>query len=52
VAAIILPVLGRWFDQQRFGEIFWLIAVTPMVGVLLWLGLSRSTAQSHTPALE
>ena len=42
VAAVILPVLGRWFDQQRFAEIFWLVAVTPMVGVSLWLWLSRN----------
>lgn len=51
VAAIILPVLGRWFDQQRFGEIFWLIALTPMVGVTLWLWLSNSASQNRTTPL-
>jgi MFS transporter, ACS family, hexuronate transporter len=41
VAAVVLPLLGRWFDQQRFEAIFWLIGLVPMVGVTLWIGLSR-----------
>jgi len=41
VAALLLPVLGHWFDQQRFAAISWLIAVTPLAGTGLWLWLSR-----------
>jgi ACS family hexuronate transporter-like MFS transporter len=41
-AALILPMTGRWFDQQRFGLIFWFVALTPLAGVLLWLWLSRA----------
>jgi MFS transporter, ACS family, hexuronate transporter len=41
VAAMVLPLLGRWFDQQRFVAIFWVVGLLPMVGVTLWMGLSR-----------
>jgi ACS family hexuronate transporter-like MFS transporter len=47
VAAVLLPLLGRWFDQQRFGQIFWLIALTPAAGTALWMWLSRSRSQPH-----
>lgn len=40
-AALILPLTGRWFDQQRFDQIFWMVALVPMVGVLLWMWLSK-----------
>ncbi|PWU09156.1 MAG: hypothetical protein C5B51_06670 [Terriglobia bacterium] len=46
VAAVVLPLLGRWFDQQRYAAIFWLIAVTPLVGTTLWLWLSRGTREA------
>ena len=45
-AALILPLTGRWFDQQRFDLIFWMVALTPLVGVTLWLWLSRATLPS------
>ena len=41
VAAVLLPVLGRWFDEQRFEEIFWLIGMTPLIGTMVWVWLSR-----------
>ena len=41
-AALILPLTGRWFDQQRFDLIFWMVALVPLVGVLLWIWLSRT----------
>jgi ACS family hexuronate transporter-like MFS transporter len=40
-AALILPVTGRWFDQQHFDWIFWSIALIPLLGVTLWLWLSK-----------
>jgi ACS family hexuronate transporter-like MFS transporter len=43
-AALILPVAGRWFDQQRYDAIFWSLALIPTAGVLLWLWLSRTRA--------
>jgi ACS family hexuronate transporter-like MFS transporter len=41
VAAVVLPLLGRWFDQQRFAAIFWFVGLVPLLGVTLWLWLSR-----------
>jgi MFS family permease len=41
VAAVLLPVLGHWFDQQRFGAIFWLVGLMPLAGTAMWLWLSR-----------
>jgi MFS transporter, ACS family, hexuronate transporter len=40
-AAVILPLTGRWFDQAHYNWIFWAVAVIPMAGVLLWIGLSH-----------
>lgn len=46
-AALILPIAGRWFDQQRFDLIFWSIGLIPLVGVILWLWLSRLPRSAH-----
>jgi hypothetical protein len=43
-AAVILPLTGRWFDQAHYNWIFWAVAVIPMAGVLLWIGLSSPRA--------
>jgi hypothetical protein len=45
-AALILPMTGRWFDEQRFGPIFWFVALTPLAGVGLWLWLSKPKTAS------
>lgn len=36
IAAMLLPLLGRWFDQQSYGPAFWLVAALPAAGVALW----------------
>jgi ACS family hexuronate transporter-like MFS transporter len=41
----VLPGLG-WLNAQRWGEIFWLIAVLPAVGVALWMALSARQAET------
>jgi ACS family hexuronate transporter-like MFS transporter len=33
--------IGRLFDQQRWSEAFWLVALCPAVGITVWLFLSR-----------
>ena len=38
---ILLQFLGPLFNQHRYGEAFWLIALCPAVGVAVWLFLSR-----------
>lgn len=41
-------VLLRWFgpmlNAQRWGEVFWIIALCPVVGVTVWFFLSRGDA--------
>lgn len=39
--AMLAPVIGRLFNQQRYAEAFWLIALCPLAGVMVWLWLSR-----------
>jgi predicted MFS family arabinose efflux permease len=38
---ILLQFLGPLFNQQRYSEAFWIVALCPSVGVALWLFLSR-----------
>lgn len=40
-SAVILPIAGRWFDQAHYDWIFWAVALIPLVGVLLWIALTR-----------
>jgi ACS family hexuronate transporter-like MFS transporter len=47
VAAAVLPLLGRWFDQQRFAAIFWFVGLLPAVGVALWVWLSKAQASTE-----
>ncbi len=41
LVAVLLPLLGRWFDQQRYTETFLLVALIPVIGTSLWLWLTR-----------
>jgi len=41
LVAVLLPLLGRWFDQQRYTETFLLVTLVPVVGTMLWLWLTR-----------
>ena len=41
VNALVSPVIGWLFDQQRWAEAFWLVALLPAVGVTVWALLSR-----------
>jgi len=38
---ILLQFLGPMFNQHRYAEAFWMIALCPLVGILVWLFLSR-----------
>ena len=33
--------LGTLFNQQRYAEAWWIVALCPVVGVAVWLFLSR-----------
>lgn len=41
VNAGLAPIIGRFFDQQAWASAFWLIALCPLAGVLMWAFLSR-----------
>lgn len=49
--ALVNFVLLRWFlgplfNQQRYGEAFWLIALCPAAGVAVWMFLSRKEVRT------
>src|SRR6266571_1189886 len=48
VNAILSPRIGLLFDQRRWSEAFWLVALCPAVGVVAWLLLSRNFARPST----
>jgi ACS family hexuronate transporter-like MFS transporter len=41
VNAGVAEPIGWLFDQQRWSEAFWLVALCPAVGIAVWLVLSR-----------
>lgn len=41
---ILLQFLGPLFNQHRYAEAFWMIALCPLAGVIIWLFLSRNRA--------
>ena len=41
VNALVAPVIGWLFDQQRWPEAFWLVALLPAVGIGVWAILTR-----------
>jgi ACS family hexuronate transporter-like MFS transporter len=51
LVALLLPILGRWFDQQRYAEVFVLVCLIPVAGTALWLWLT-STAIGSNPVPE
>jgi ACS family hexuronate transporter-like MFS transporter len=48
VNAALLPILGFLFNQGNFGLAFWLIALCPLTGILLWLALSYTGPQQKS----
>jgi hypothetical protein len=46
LVAVLLPLLGRWFDQQRYTETFLLVTLIPVAGTTLWLWLTRPMGSS------
>jgi MFS transporter, ACS family, hexuronate transporter len=36
IVALILPVLGRWFDQQLYATTFVILSVIPILGTAAW----------------
>lgn len=45
LVAVLLPVLGWLFDQQRYMETFLVVMLVPIVGASLWLWLTRTAKE-------
>jgi hypothetical protein len=39
---ILLQFLGPLFNQHRYAEAWWIVAFCPLIGVVVWLFLSRN----------
>jgi MFS family permease len=44
VTGSLTPVLGRMFDAHAYGAAFWLVALLPVVGLVLWQILREEIA--------
>jgi ACS family hexuronate transporter-like MFS transporter len=44
--AALSPTIGRLFNQNRYDEAFWIVALFPVIGTAGWLLLSRRSATS------
>ena len=47
--AVLMPLIGRMFDQRDYRHAFLLFAVMPAVGTLLWQTLRPSTLKDGAP---
>jgi len=43
LVAVLLPVLGGWFDQQRYTTTFIVVSLMPVLGTFSWWLLTRRT---------
>jgi MFS family permease len=43
---VLLPILGNWFEQGLYTRSFWLLALCPSLGFILWIVLSRRPSAS------
>jgi predicted MFS family arabinose efflux permease len=48
VNAALSPRIGKLFDAHAWSEAFWLVALCPVVGVAVWLWLSRGDGEART----
>jgi ACS family hexuronate transporter-like MFS transporter len=46
LVAVLLPLLGRWFDQQWYEATFLLVCAIPVLGTALWIWLSQPHTRS------
>jgi ACS family hexuronate transporter-like MFS transporter len=43
---VLLRLIGPWLNEQRWDDVFWLVALCPAVGIAVWLMLSRGRETS------
>ena len=44
LVAVLLPVLGGWFDQQRYATTFIVVSLMPVLGTFCWWLLTRTSS--------
>lgn len=49
---VMLPLVGRWFGEERYADAFWLMALLPIAGLLAWLLLSRRPDARKSPTAQ
>jgi ACS family hexuronate transporter-like MFS transporter len=53
MVAALLPVLGRWFDQQRYTTAFVFVSLIPLAGTALWwLFTPKRAGTARSPVIE
>jgi MFS transporter, ACS family, hexuronate transporter len=50
ITGILIPVLGRFFDRGDYVLSFWLVAILPVLGTILWKMLRQSPPEAGQPA--
>jgi len=46
IVALVMPVIGRMFDQAAYAQAFYLIIAIPLIGFAGWFLFSKSTLQA------
>jgi hypothetical protein len=45
MVALVMPVIGRMFDQAAYAQAFYLIIAIPLIGFAGWFVFSKSNPQ-------
>ncbi len=45
--ALVMPIMGRLFDQQMYEQAFWLAATFPVLGYITWYNLDQRVTRSQ-----
>ncbi|MEO8096643.1 MAG: MFS transporter [Acidobacteriota bacterium] len=51
LVAVLLPLLGEWFDQQRYTTTFVVVSLMPVLGTFSWWLLTRNASAPARPLL-
>jgi hypothetical protein len=49
IVALLLPLLGAWFDRKLYTQTYVMISLMPVLGTLSWWLLHRSGSPSRAP---
>lgn len=52
LVAVVLPILGAWFDQQRYATTFTVVSLMPVLGTFAWWIIMRNTGNHDLSHLQ